>query len=122
MRSHALAKCERSVLFMTASQATRTVVSLVQARSETGDWNDTGEFGVGKSRGVRIVAESILRAYEAGNSRNWRIIAWDTWTVEQLLGCAPYPEHDHPAAQLAWIQAIREHVPPHAEVTSTRRS
>lgn len=104
---------------MTASLATRTVVYLVQTKTNTGEWNDTGEFGVGKGRGVHTVADCVLHAHQAGHPQHpWRVLAWDTWTVQHLLGCDPYPEHDHPATQLAWIQAMRRHVPPHAEITS----
>jgi hypothetical protein len=107
---------------MTASLATRTVVYLVQTRSDSGEWHDTGEFGVGKGRGVHTVANCVLHAQAGRPRQHCRVLAWDAWTVQHLLGCDPYPEHDHPATQLAWIYAMRKHVPPHADITSADRS
>ncbi|MEV5411533.1 hypothetical protein AB0K60_22185 [Thermopolyspora sp. NPDC052614] len=107
---------------MTTLPATRTVVYLVQTPNNAGEWTDAGEFGVGKSRTVHTVATCVLHAQQANHPRRpCRVLAWDTWTAQHLIGCTPYPENADPTTQLAWLTDMRRHVPPHAEVAAPNR-
>ena len=89
----------------------------VQDRGD-GEWRDVGELETARSQSVHTVVKIILNARVRDfPGRAWRVLGWDLWHVQRATECDPYPEDGLASTRYVWLSAMRDHVPPHADVT-----